>query len=159
MHRRRRPRSDDSGALAAGDIAGDHWSESFSKAIWRYPLLPTPATPQKLVGDLSGPSTLLVDATSIVFDQSGDESGTIAKVPIGGASVPTPIASMNTFERGIAGDAKSIFVALDDSIVEIDRATGTKKVLARGAFFARGIAVDEKAVYFTNRNGVMKVVR
>jgi hypothetical protein len=142
-------------------VAGKYlyWSEAYSPGgIWRYPLGPAAQTAQKLIGGLPAPEQIVVDDTKIYFMQS-DGGGAIGVIPIGGAGAATTFASVGAFVRGIAGDANNIFVALDDSIIQIDKATATKHTLATGSFYSRGIAVDDKAVYITTRQGVTKVVR
>jgi hypothetical protein len=143
--------------VAAGFL---YWSEAFSPGrIWRYPIGPASQPAQKLLDNVSGPTNLVVDDTKIFFNQSSDGAGTVYYIPIAGAAAATTLTTVSTFIRALAGDATSVFVGLDGSILQIDKATGAKKTLATGSFFTRGIAVDDKAVYITTRSGITKVIR
>jgi hypothetical protein len=142
-------------------VAGTYlyWSEGSSPGgIWRYPIGPAAQTAQKLIGGLPAPTQIVVDDTKIYFMQS-DGGGAIGVIPLDGAANATTFASVGEFVRGIAGDANNIFVALDDSIIQIEKATATKHTVATGTFYSRGIAVDATAIYITTRQGVTKVVR
>jgi hypothetical protein len=103
------------------------------------------------------PWAIAVDATNVYWTNSGSGAvgGAVMKVPIGGGSPPTTLASLPAAQPiGIAVNSTAVYWAdhADGAIMKLPIGSSTPTTVATNMVDPAGIAIDPTSIYWTNTN-------
>jgi hypothetical protein len=148
----------------AVDATNVYWTDQGTSPttgrVMKTPILGGPLT--ALASGQLLPQSIAVDGTNVYWVNMGTSpgfnDGSVMKVPISGAGMPTTLASGQKGLLGIAVDTKNVYFGGAD-VGGVPIAGGATTTYATGAS-AYGMAVDDVCVYWSsNQSAVMKVAK
>jgi hypothetical protein len=141
------------------DSANVYWGTGTTTgSVWSVPI--AGGTPTQVVGNQSTPHPMASDGTNLYFGNQGTAgtcTGSIQRVPVGGAVTATPIATAQCVPLDVVVDANNVYWTNsgDGSVWKSDKTTPNpiNLVPASTAGHAAYLRVDATNVYFTDTAG------